>query len=402
MKRSIILGTLLLFAFGSIAQDAKDILRKSYAKCQSIENGYYEMTKYMKYMSGPDTSYSSFFCHFKKLKEDSLFPSAFHYKRFFKDKYSGDAMYTGEELVTYSTNDSSGEIISKTLWAEDIESFSHNYTFYHPLIDIESAPMLHDSDISNRKHVIKYIGEENISGVLCYHITEYQIPDDDTDEVMKALKIEHHYWIKVDDFLPIQYTRAMDLFMNNDTMFQFEKFVLSKYEINNLHDSNPISMSSIPAFIKLKDYVPYKRPELLPNDTLAPDWTIPSLTDEPISLKNLKGQLVLVDFFYKGCYPCMLALPTLQALHEKYKDRGLRIIGIDPYDKKEHGIAAFLAKRGVTYTVLLGGKEVAKDYHVSGYPTIYLIDRQGKIIYSQVGYGKGTEAELEKIIEKSL
>ena len=98
----------------------------------------------------------------------------------------------------------------------------------------------------------------------------------------------------------------------------------------------------------------------------------------------------------------MLALPGLQALHEKYTKQGLKVIGIDIYDKKEDGIVAYIAKRGVTYTVLLGGENVGEDYHVSGLPTIYLIDKKGKIILSQVGYIKGQEEILEEVVKKNL
>ena len=185
-------------------------------------------------------------------------------------------------------------------------------------------------------------------------------------------------------------------------MYQYEKIILNKYEVNTLTDESPLKISSIPSWYKLKDFVPYKSPKLLPNDTIAPNWVLPSLTDEKINLEDLKGQLVLIDFFYRSCYPCMQALPGLQALHEKYKDKGVKIIGIDPYDKKEDDIAAFLAKRGVTYTVLLEGKQAAKDYRISGYPTMYLIDRNGKVIFTNVGYGKGTEDILEEAIKKNL
>ena len=97
----------------------------------------------------------------------------------------------------------------------------------------------------------------------------------------------------------------------------------------------------------------------------------------------------------------MLALPALQSLHEKYKDKGFKMIGIDTYDKKEEMID-FLKKRGVTYTILLNGNETATAYHVSGYPTMYLIDKTGKIISVQVGYGKGVDDVLEEIIKKNL
>ena len=67
-----------------------------------------------------------------------------------------------------------------------------------------------------------------------------------------------------------------------------------------------------------------------------------------------------------------------------------------------NNIDNFLAKRGVTFTVLSGGKDVAKAYHVSGYPTIYSIDKEGKIIFTQVGYGEDTEEKIEKIIIERL
>ena len=65
-------------------------------------------------------------------------------------------------------------------------------------------------------------------------------------------------------------------------------------------------------------------------------------------------------------------------------------------------IGTFLAKKGVSYPILLGGKDVSKDYYVSGYPTVYLLDKNGKILYTMEGYGTGAEAILENNILKIL
>jgi peroxiredoxin len=229
------------------------------------------------------------------------------------------------------------------------------------------------------------------------------VPENDSTEMIKTLRNENNYWISKQDYIPIQYSIAYDLVMNNDTMYQFEKNVLTKHDLNYINDETQLKVASIPSYINLKDYTPHKSPELLPKGTIAPNWSLISLKNKTVNLSDYKGELVLIDFFYKACYPCMLALPALQNLHEKYNSKGLKIIGIDPYDTKEKdGIDNFLAKRGVTYTVLLGGKDVAKEYHVSGYPTIYLIDKEGKIIFTQVGYSEDTEDKLEKIIVENL
>lgn len=402
MKNRISLLALLFCGLASFGQDAKVILQNSYEKCQSVQNGYYEMTKYMKFMSGNDTSKTSFHCHFQKLKDDSLYASAFHYKAFWKDKYTGDVLYTGEDFVRTSAKDSTATIMAKSMWAKEIKSYRHNYTFYSPLTNKKSAPLQHDSAFIDSKHTFKFIGEEKLNGAFCYHIQVNELPEHDSTEMMQTLREEYHYWINKEDLIPIQYSIAFDLVMSTDTMYQYERIVLNKYEINNLKDENILTLDAIPSYYKTIDYAPYKSPDPLSEGMIAPNWELTSLSDETISLDSLKGQLVLIDFFYKSCYPCMQALPGLQALNEKYKNQGLRVIGIDPYDKKEDDIVAFLAKRGVTYTVLLGGKDAAKVYHVSGYPTMYLIDKAGKIAFVQVGYGKEVDDILEEVIKKHL
>lgn len=144
----------------------------------------------------------------------------------------------------------------------------------------------------------------------------------------------------------------------------------------------------------------YVRPKPLPIDTIAPLWTLISLTGEKINLNDLKGQIVLLDFFYSGCHPCVKALPFLQALHQNYRDKGLTVIGIDPHDQLNDEIVQFLAKKGVTYKILLDlDKEALKKYRVFGYPTIFLIDRKGKIIYAPY---INDYKELEEMIKKNL
>jgi len=393
---------LLAMSIASYGQDAKGIMEKTYSKCQSIQSGSYYMTKHMKYMSTNDTSKSSFDCAFEKLKDDTLYSCAFHYKAFLESEYTGDVLYTGSDFLTTNNKDSTATIMSTALWAKEIQAYRHNYTFYTPFTTKDSSPLPHDSDFVDGRYTFKFIGEEYLNDSPCYHVQVNEIPENDTESSIKTLQIEFHYWIIKSDFVPIQFSTAYDVVMNNDTMHQYEKDVFNRCEINDLKDKSILTLNSIPPCYRIKDFIPYKGPSLLPNDTLAPNWELPSLTGEQINLTDLSGQLVLIDFFYKSCYPCMQALPTLQALNERYEGKGLRVVGIDPYDKREDGITTFLSKRGVTYMVLLGGKEVSKDYRVSAYPTMYLIDKTGKIILSQVGYGKGTEGMLEEIIKKNL
>ena len=110
-----------------------------------------------------------------------------------------------------------------------------------------------------------------------------------------------------------------------------------------------------------------------------------------------------IDFFYKSCAPCCAALPFLQSLYEKYKNNGLVMIGIDPYDDPVKGeMSAFLAKRGITYTVLFSDRELPKTYHVSGYPTLIFLNREGNIVKTQYGFSTTLEEALEEQLKKML
>jgi len=359
------------------------------------------MNKCEKPMMQKDTIKSSIQCHFRKQKDDSLFSSLVYCRNYWKDEFTGEVIYTGHELVTTNARDCTATIMSASKWTKEIRSASQNYSFYRPLVSRKSKPMPKDSDLSDTTLNFLFAGEEMVNNQRCFHITLTEFPENDNSQLIKVLQIKSDYWINIADYVPVQYSETWENVMNNDTVIQYEINSLKEYKLNNLEDNSLFSLASIPDSYRTKDYMPYQSPLPLPKDTIAPGWELISLEDQKISLAALKGRLVLIDFFYKSCYPCMQALPVLQSLHDKYQDKGLNVVGIDPYDAKED-IATFLAKRGITYTVLLGGKNAAKDYRVSGYPTMYLLDKEGKILFVQEGYGKTIEKALEEIILKNL
>lgn len=380
--------------------DPKDILKKSRAACQAVQSGYYEMTQWKKYMSEKDTSLTSFHCTFKKIKNDTIFPFAFHYKIKDDGKNMSEILYSGQEFVMAHRYDSMASIMSKEKWAADIVSIRHNFEFYEPILRGKLYPVRKETDFNDSSYTIRLIGDEKVGAAPVYHIQIDEAPQ--KAQGMDCFLNEYHYWIRKSDFIPVQYSSAYCMVMEKDTMYQYEKVRLDRFDSNITVDEHEFEASSIASFYKVKDYTPFEEPLPLPIDTVAPAWELPALNDKKVSLNSLKSKLVLVDFFYKSCYPCMLALPILQALSEKYKGKGLEIVGIDPNDKKEDGIADFLSRRGVTYTVLLDGAETAKRYRVQGYPTMFLVSRTGKIIFTDAGYGPGTEKMLEELIQKNL
>ena len=383
-------------------QNPREIMMQAYEKSKSVENGYYTMTRKMKSMTRADTSVQQSECYFRRLSGDTIFGFAFYQP--FPDstgKLQSQIFYTGKELVRTSNRDSSGVITNVVEWADHIQDIKHNYRFFEPLTspDDDNIPhQLKESDYS----VVELVGIDSVHNSPCYHIHLKAIPENDPNDPYEILKIESDYWVSIEDHYVLKYASIVDIVMNNDTMTQFRELTLDSFSLNRLGVDGVPGMSAVPPFISLTDYTPYERAPLLENNTPAPEWKLTSLQGNEVSLGDLKGQLVLIDFFYKSCMPCMQALPALQSLHEKYKDQGLAVIGIDPFDKDAEDLQKFLSKRGVTYTVLLSDNNFPKNYHVSGYPTMYLLDEKGTIILSQSGYGEGTEQKLEEAIVTRL
>lgn len=389
----------------SLTPEQKEILIKAHDKCQSVKNGYLEYNIHKKYMSDIDTHRATATCYFKKLDNDSLFSSKFHIRTDYGESKGGN-IYTGDEYLWYSVFDSSGKVMSKTLWSGDIKQFGRDGNYYSPLSNRISNPMPDSSNLEDDEMLIKYHGKEEINGKMCHKFSLNVFPEKEEGNPMHNFRYGHKYWIEEGTYIPLQYTTEYDIVMNNDTMYQLDVMSLTKYEVNSLDSEDQFSISAVPEFIKLEDYEPRTAediPKLLAAGTVPPDWSYPATDSTMYTLSELKGKVVLVDFFYRSCYGCMLAIPGLQKMHEKYSEKGLVILGVNPFDKNDEQLKKFLDKRGVTYPVLFGNRESARnDYKISAYPTIYLVGRDGKIIHTHVGYSEDSEKELEKIIKENL
>ena len=100
-----------------------------------------------------------------------------------------------------------------------------------------------------------------------------------------------------------------------------------------------------------------------------------------------------------------MELPRLQPLYEKYNDQGLEIVAVEAFRDTERA-KAFIEKNGLTYTFLENGEDgdevVEEIFGVWGFPTSFLIDRQGRILFAHLGFEPGDEDTIEEEILKLL
>jgi len=148
-------------------------------------------------------------------------------------------------------------------------------------------------------------------------------------------------------------------------------------------------------------HLPKVRPTLLTRGSIAPDWNLNLTNGKKVSLSQLKGKVVLMDFYFIGCHSCMEALASLNNLYEKYKDKRFVIASITARDKLK-SVVEFDKNHHIKYPSYVNGAEVVKSYHVEAFPTFYFIDKEGKVAEVTLGYDKDFEANATSIINALL
>lgn len=123
-----------------------------------------------------------------------------------------------------------------------------------------------------------------------------------------------------------------------------------------------------------------------------------------IAAEATQNKLILLDFWYLACGNCLLAMPHLSTLAEKYQTQGLAVYGLNPYDdplKKATIAQKFLDKFKVTYPQVFVDKTLTAQYQIKIYPSMYLI-KNGQVVYTHLGYSEASMQELEAAIVANL
>ncbi|NOY05566.1 MAG: TlpA family protein disulfide reductase [Chlorobi bacterium] len=165
----------------------------------------------------------------------------------------------------------------------------------------------------------------------------------------------------------------------------------------------------------IKNDVAQKEKELSSLNKPAPEFDEHEwIGSEPLSLKKLRGRVVLIDFFATWCKPCIIAFPHIREWNEKYASKGLTIIGLTSYQGRydrnkvtpEQELAKlkddFIPKHKITWPVGVEkyGQKTFKAYGVVGIPHVVLIDKKGNIRYTKTGAADYTKTE--QMIKKLL
>lgn len=140
---------------------------------------------------------------------------------------------------------------------------------------------------------------------------------------------------------------------------------------------------------------------LLSPGTIAPEWTLYTTDGRKLSLAQLKGRVVLMDFFFIGCSPCISSLQPLDRIYEKYKKQKFILVSISDRDGRKV-LTGFKKKNNIKNLICGDAADVAQKYHLPGAPLFYVIDKQGKIANVTYGYDDKFQSKMTSQIDLLL
>ncbi len=146
----------------------------------------------------------------------------------------------------------------------------------------------------------------------------------------------------------------------------------------------------------------------------APDFSLPILTAQPsktekssdlpaeVNLAQFRGRVVYLDFWATWCPPCRQSFPWMDAMFERYQQDGLSVIAIS-LDRKQELAQRFMQSTQPSFTIAYDPKgEVATAYQLRTIPTSFLIDREGRIVSTHIGFRNTDQDRLETEIQELL
>ncbi len=130
------------------------------------------------------------------------------------------------------------------------------------------------------------------------------------------------------------------------------------------------------------------------------DFTLTSIDGEEITLSKLKGTVVILDFWATWCPPCRKSIPVFVEMYKKYHEQGFIVLGISTEEKSV--LTKYRDENNIPYPILLGTNEVARLFEVSAIPKIFILDKNGDVRRTQVGFAPELEQKFYRTVDSLL
>ena len=136
---------------------------------------------------------------------------------------------------------------------------------------------------------------------------------------------------------------------------------------------------------------------------LAQDFELPLLdAEESVRLSEFRGDVVYLSFWASWCVPCREEMPHLQNLWREHQDQGFQVIGIN-VDEDPEAALAFAREHGIEFPLVSDAdREVSKQYRVAGYPSHFIVGRDGRVHFSALGFSEDDTLAVTQEVQTLL
>ena len=306
-------------------------------------------------------------------KKDSIFGSVFHLRG--RDRGGlFDYYYDGSKSYEIRHENKAIKIIDPYKYENNANNPAKARTALSPLV-----PELTDTNLSetlkkNNPIVNIIVNKDSYIIGFKYPVNEY------------GQEVALHIYIK-------KKTYSIDRIQKNITwrgVVSKTSFVIDSLLINDLEATNNIFLQRTYSDYVVTEFERGTNQQLTSSfiGLKAKDFKYPTNNNDSVRLKSLSGKYVLLDFWETWCGHCIIALPEIQKIQDKYQN-DLVVLGITTENKPQ--VEKLLQNNKLTYINVFADQQIINDYSLQGRPTYFLLDRNGTII-------DHTEGNLEKII----
>jgi len=381
MRKSLLSLPIIILLLCSFTNSDDDILNRTSKKLNSIKTLEYNVTDYSHQDVTNSDNITSALCYFDFTSKDSLIGAKF-YSHFTINGtectvvFNGSQTFYGdykEKMILYRNQPRIKDVTSFMFYGQSI-CWIRNILPQFINDPVNKNIRLNDTIISNRE---------------CFRFqlspNKFINPNGSVELVKNRMK--YYLAISKDDSLPVQFTGISPTIQYQITTFSRLKFPVQKSDSIWNYESFPkdfLRMSEQEYSEKLHNKVTQTI------GRIAPDWKLPKLKGDSVKLSDLKGNLVLLEFWFPGCGACLQAIPDINDIQQKYGSKGLNVFGVEFQQKGNKELTNYIKKYNIKYPTLYNGKEVSTAYGATSGPTIILIGKDRKIIYVSSDFDKAT------------
>lgn len=383
MRKGLVIVFLVLFSFSLSAQSVKEICIGVNEYAKKLHYAYYEAK--VTFNNGEDTLSYFHKVSFQKNKHKNKIFAKFNTQ-----------IYSENELIkqVFCDNNQFTFVDFYENIAEQYEK--EDYKLFISQLDTNLIPaFVFNKPVFNLKAIEK--GEVQITKGQDTIINGFEV------FCLNEVSANKTFFIRKQDFLPIA-QRTNSLFLTLTRIDENAAYHNSRFVFDNKNTGIHLRYKSLSALKKQWKEQEINQSSFAYNSE-ALNFKVTDLQDRIFELEQNKGKVIALVFFYNNCSPCIPMLDDLQEIYSRFKDRGVEVVALNPVDTKmeKEQMLSFVKDHNINYYVAQIPKYTVEEmYLVRYFPTIFIIDKKGRVVFSHQGYNTLFKDKISKVISRKL